>query len=108
MRNAGLHKQYIQNVNFLPGGCGKAEVISPHPPDEYLLAILMSRWWSPCGNINSLALSSVFDIIEQYQMALPCPSAGDLISSGVGGFDMMAPGRDVDVRPNNGYASQAA
>jgi hypothetical protein len=24
-------------VNILPGGCGKAEVTFPHPPDEYLL-----------------------------------------------------------------------
>jgi hypothetical protein len=37
MRNTGLHKQYIQNVNFLPGGCGEAEDTFPHPPDQYLL-----------------------------------------------------------------------
>ena len=55
--------------------------------------------------MNSLGLSSLFDILEQYQMALPCPSAGNVIPSGVGGFDAMAPGRDVDVRSNNGYAS---
>ena len=41
-------------------------------------------------------------IIERYQMTPPCPSAGNVIPSGVGGFDAMAPGRDVDVRPNNG------
>ncbi len=30
-------------------------------------------------------------------MALPCPSAGNMITSGVGGFNVMAPGRDVDI-----------
>jgi hypothetical protein len=38
-------------------------------------------------------------------MALPCPSADNVIPSGVGGFDAMAPGQDADVRPNNGYVS---
>jgi hypothetical protein len=38
-------------------------------------------------------------------MASPCPSAGNVILSGVGDFDAMAPGQDVNVRPNNGYAS---
>ncbi len=41
-------------------------------------------------------------------MVLPCPGAGNVIPSGVlGGFDAMAPGQDVDVRPNNGYASSS-
>ena len=38
-------------------------------------------------------------------MALPCPSAGNVFLTGVGGFDAMAPGRVVDVRSYDGYAS---
>ena len=38
-------------------------------------------------------------------MASPCPSAGNVNLSGVGGFDAMAPGQDVNMRPINGYAS---
>ena len=52
-----------------------------------------------CGVVPSLGSSSFFDILERYQMALPCPSAGNMITSGVVGFDAtMAPGRDVNVR----------
>ena len=52
-------------------------------------------------------------MLELYQMVLPCPSAGNMITSGVVGLDVMAPGQDVDVRlqvlsmgrQNDGYAS---
>ena len=109
MRNTGLHKQYIQNVNILPGGCRESWSYFPAPPRRVLTFTCWPSWCLggevPRGNINSLALSSVFDIIDQYQMASPCPSAGNVILSGVGDFDAMAPEQDVDVRPNNGYAS---
>ncbi len=52
-------------------------------------------------------------MLELYQMALQCPSTGNMITSGVVGFDVLAPGRVVDVRlrvlsmrrRNDGYAS---
>ena len=52
-------------------------------------------------------------MLELYQMVLPCLSAGNMIMSGVVGFDVLAPGRDVHVKlrvlsmlpGNDGYAS---